>query len=248
MKPDIDIIVKEILAENPELALEASALRALVIELSEKQPLVTVDPAFRARLRAELLKGAVTHKEKRSTLPWWLIYTVPVGVTALLLLVMQPSYTTTPIEPTSTDSFDVGPSMMQIEGGATMKAPNGSNLSREAGFSEDTMAGSAPFSSNDFFTAAFMPNRQAVRFSYLSLSVPAFISVSGPEGNVLVSELILPGEHTNLVLPVIGMITSGADYTATLYYDNGDAVFTEGNEIMALNPTGTPISMILVAP
>ncbi len=248
MKTDINKIVKEVLAENPDLSLEVSELQALVSELSEKRPSVTVDPVFRARLRAELLSRSVSHKEKRSVLPWWLIYTVPVGVTALLIFVIQPTSTTAPLVPTNTDSFDSAPSVIQMEEGSMMKAVDESNPSHEAGYSEDVTEASESFGSNDFFTVAFTPDRQQVRFSYLFLSAPAFISITGPEGIIFTSNLFLPGEHTNLMLPLNVIISSGATYTATLYYDNGDTVFTEGEDIVALNPTGVSISMTLIAP
>ncbi len=100
MKPDIETIVQDILKDTPELALEAEAIRVLVSERVAKQPTVAVAEAFRARLRAQLVSAAVVPQEKRALLPWWLVYTVPVGLTALLLLVIQPPYATAPVIPT----------------------------------------------------------------------------------------------------------------------------------------------------
>jgi hypothetical protein len=63
---------------------------------------------------------------------------------------------------------------------------------------------------------------------------------------VLVSDLVVPGEQTNLELPLRGTVTAGATYTATLHYDNGDGVFTVADDIPAQDAAGNPISMTLV--
>lgn len=264
MKPDIDTIVEDILRDNPELVPEAEALRVLVSELAAKQPHITVDEAFKARLRAKLVSGAVVAPAtKRSVLPWWLIYTVPVGVTALMLLVIQPPYATAPVMPTDiettetsdtaesieTGSFDAAPAMMYMETEPAMKGSGGDTArSFETGVAEDTMLIEAPAGNSDYFTAELTPDRQAVRLVHLSVANPAFVSIGGPQGEVVVSGLFLPGEHVNVLLPVKGGVVRGGTYTAILYYDNGDGRYTEGFEVMALDASGTPISMTLVAP
>ncbi|MCU0678457.1 MAG: DUF4115 domain-containing protein [Candidatus Pacebacteria bacterium] len=246
MKPDIDTIVKDLLAAEPELTLEASALRALVAELTEHQPAVTVDAAFRARLRSELLEALPAPKVSRTRvqLPWWLIYTVPVGVTAILLLVVQPTPTTLP--PTAPDSYESAPAMYEMEPGASKRSGEMSEESMSTGLADDTMSFPAPVGTNDFFTAAFTENRDAVRVAYVSVSAPAFIRVTGDTGEVLVSKLLPPGEQTNIELSLPSTVTVGVTYTATLHYDNGDGVFSAVDDMPALDTAGTPIAMTLV--
>jgi hypothetical protein len=245
MKPDIDSIIKDIVAADPKLGLEASTLRAVVEELALKQPVVTVDAAFRDRLRSELLRQMPAPKESRLTLPWWIIYTVPFGVTAILLLVVQPSYTTLPPTPTSVDTDVTAPATLQMDGGAGKRSSDMSTESAPAGFSGDTMEHQAPVGTNDFFTAAFTPDRTAVRFAYIYVSAPAFILVTGNEGEVLVSNLLLPGEQTNLEIPLKVTVTRGATYTATLYYDNGDGVFNSVDD-RPVQYQGMPVSMTII--
>jgi hypothetical protein len=246
MKPDIETIVKDLLAAEPELSLEAPALRALVTELTEHQPVVTVDAAFRARLRSELLRAVPAPKASRTRvqLPWWLIYTVPVGVTAVLLLIVQPTPTTLP--PTAPDSHESTPAMYEMDPGASKRSGEMSEETMSTGLADDTMSFPAPVGTNDFFTAAFTDNRDAVRVAYVSVSAPAFIRVTGDAGEVVVSELLPPGEQTNIELPLPGTVIAGVTYTATLHYDNGDGVFSEIDDMPAINTSGTPITMILV--
>ncbi len=266
MKPDIETIVQDILKDTPELALEAEAIRVLVSELVAKQPTVAVDEVFRARLRAQLVSAAVVPQEKRALLPWWLVYTVPVGLTALLLLVIQPPYATAPVIPTvpeaapstlnteapeavETGSYDAAPSMMRMETAPAMKVGGGDAMQTfETGLAEDAVEAVMPASVSEYFNAEFTPDGQAVRITHLSLAVPAFVTVSGPEGVVTVSGLFLPGEHASTLLPLSSGIRSGEVYTAVWYYDNGDEVYTEGFEALAVDWTGAPISMTFIAP
>jgi hypothetical protein len=104
----------------------------------------------------------------------------------------------------------------------------------------------APAGTGDFFTAAFTDNRTAIRLAYIAVSAPAFVRVTDEAGEVLVSDLIAPGEQTNLELPLPGSVTVGVTYTATLHYDNGDGVFTLADDLPAQDATGNPISMTLI--
>ncbi len=241
MKPDTDTIIAEILAEHPELASEESSLRALVVELEGSRPNVSVDAAFKQSLRNRLMaEGVAKPKKSAAVLPWWLLYTVPVGITALLLLVVQPESVTAPQAPSGEALYESAPTMMKMEEGAarSMTAP----------VADEESAMLAPAGTNDFFTAAFTPDRQSLRVSYLTLSAPAYLIVSGRDGVVAQSSLMLPGEHTNLIVPFAGGLVSGAAYEAILYYDNGDGVYTEGFEVMAVSTAGTPVSVTLIAP
>jgi hypothetical protein len=277
MKPDIDSIIEELRTDTPDLTVEDGVLRAVLLELIAKQPAVAIDEAFRVRLRAELMKGEAAPAEKRFALPWWFAYTVPVGLTALLLLVIQPPYATAPVvspniettetteqsealeatetgsaPTTGTDSFDAAPAMLEATPAPApaMKVGGGDDSARmfDAGMAEDGAPMMVPESVPAYFTAAFTSDRQTLLVTYLSLEVPAFLMVTGPDEVVAVSGLFLPGEHVNVVLPITGRIESGVLYGALLYYDNGDGVYTKGAETLARDRSGVPISLELVAP
>lgn len=243
MKPDTDSIVAEILKENPELALTEASLRALVVELQATQPVVAVDPAFKARLRAALLSETYQPKARAVQLPWWLLYTVPVGITALLLLVVQPESVTAPLEPTTTntETFESAPTMMKMEDEGVMRM-------MDTGLAEDVpFAEPAPLDGTDFFTAAFTPDYQYVRVSFAEVTRAAFIAVIGKEGRVATSGLLLPGEHVDVLIPVTAAIPPGTSYGAYLYYDNGDGAFVMGDEMGAIDNYGAPIAVTLKA-
>jgi hypothetical protein len=265
MKPDIDTIVKDLLTQNPDLAIEASTLRALVAEMVAHQPVVSVDDAFRARLRAELLARVAVPKEKRLALPWWLIYTVPFGVTAVLLLVVQPSPSSVPIPPAATPTpdarttgdvppdtatYESAPAMMMdmgdMGGGASKKAAESSDAATSASFAEDAMLYDAPTVASDFFTADFTPDRKAIQFTYMVVSAPVFVRITSPDGSTLASGLLAPGEYTDLLLPMGTTIARGGTYTATLYHDNGDGVFTMDGDTPVLDASGSPVSLTLI--
>ena len=262
MKPDIDIIVKDLLAQNPDLEIEAGVLRVLVADMIAQQPTVNIDPAFRARLREELTRRAPAAKEKHLTLPWWLIYTVPFGVTAMLFLVIQsPQPVMPPIVPanTSIDSnttidsaaTEVAPAMMQadMDMGASKRSGGAADdaAGTSAGLADEAMMYQMPVGANDSFAADFTPDRKAIRFSSVSVSAPAFVHITSERGGSLTSNLIMPGEHTNLFLPIGRTVTRGETYTATLYYDNGDGMFMPAEDVMAYDATGMPITVSLIA-
>lgn len=265
MKPDIDTIVKDLLTQNPDLEIEAGVLRVLVAEMVAHQPVVSIDDAFRARLRTELLEHAVAAKRQRPALPWWLIYTVPFGVTAVLLLVVQPSPSSVPIPPAATPTTDTrtigdvppdtatyesAPAMMMdmgdMEGGASRKAAESSDAATSASFAEDAMLYDAQPVASDFFTADFTPDRQAIQFTYMVVSAPAFVRITSPDGSTLASGLLAPGEYTDLLLPMGTTITRDGTYTVTLYHDNGDGVFTVDGDTPVLDASGVTVSLTLI--
>lgn len=243
MKHDIDTLVADICAAYPELAGDAVAVRAIVSELVASQPTVTVDESFKTQLRAKLLMKSVEQRSvKKNTMPWWLMYTVPVGVVAVLLLVVYPDHATAPQQPVGIEmtypaadsSFKINQDAMQDERSAVMETAD--------------MDGAATFASSDFFTATFVSERSSVRVSYITLSQPGFVVVSGESGVVAMSEILIPGEHTEVEFAVSTQVQSGKAYTATLFYDNGDGVYTEEFDFVAYDLSGVPVSMQIVAP
>lgn len=241
MRLDIDTIVTDICISYPELAKETDLVRAIVTELIENQPVVTVDETFKARLRIELVSRANNQIKSKLAVPWWFIYTVPIGVTAILLLVVYPNLATAPQPLMPTDIVKPESSMMKKGGEESSDIWSTTMESSDVG-AETTMVES------DFFTATFLPDRQSIKVAYATLSQPGFIVVSGSEGIVATSELILPGDHIDLMIPVSRPVQSGVTYTATLHYDNGDDVFTEEYDFVSYDQLGQPVSILIVAP
>lgn len=239
MKSDIDSIVADICAADPELAKDETFVRSLVSELTTKQPTVTADPAFRARLRNELLARAASHTT-RTTLPWWFIYTVPVGVTVLLLLLVKPDLSGVPSPIAEHDALAPTTVSLKVDDSAD------SALSTTALTGPDMSAKSAPVAS-DFFTATLDRTTQTIVIGYASLTQAGFIVVTDPTGITATSTLLLPGEYEHVTLRATTPIESGVLFTATLYYDDGDATYTDGADIIARDPRGEPIAVPLVS-
>jgi hypothetical protein len=241
MKTDIDTLVKDICAAQPELAEDAVAARALVAELIEHQPMVPIDESFKLRLRTELVDQVKRRSAQKAGLPWWLIYTVPVGVTAVLLLMVYPDLVSSPSQVPMTD-------MAYPARDASLKMDEESARTWSADMEDGDIEAESNMVSTDFFTASFSSNRLFVEVAYLNLSQPGFIVVRGREGMVAISDPILPGEHTGLSISMAQRAIPGAAYTATLHYDTGDGLFVEGVDPVAYDQFGQPIQMQLVTP
>lgn len=243
MMRDIDTLVTDICNTYPELAGEIASVRALVTELIENQPTVDINEAFKSRLRTKLILEANNRPKPLVAIPWWFVYTVPVGITAILLIIVYPNLATAPqpLAPT-----------------ADMVSPAGSMM--KLGEEEESFDSHSTFMENnevqtkrmmvvpDYFTATFMSNSQSIKVAYATVSQPGFIVLSGPEGVVAHSELLLPGEYMDLVLAVARPVQPGVTYTATLYYDNGDSTFSTEADFGASDSSGQLISMPIVAP
>ncbi|MEZ4195247.1 MAG: hypothetical protein R3B53_02505 [Candidatus Paceibacterota bacterium] len=245
MKQDIDTLVTDICTVYPELTKEVASVRALVTELVTHSPKVDIDDTFKARLRSEVL-GRVKDKVKpKVAVPWWLIYTVPVGVTAVLLLVVYPNLATAPIAeplaPMEMENVSPAGSMMKMGGEESADMWSTTMEMGDAGLETSVM-------SADYFTATFSPDGRSINLAYAILSQSGFVVVSGPEGVVAISELMLPGEQVDVRLPMVSAVKSGVTYSATLYYDNGDGVFDLGIDLVAHDYSGQPVMMPMVAP
>lgn len=242
MKHDIDTLTADICTSHPELAQDSTVVRAVVTEFLAHQPEVVVDAVFKANLRAELMSRIDRRSPSKTQLPWWLVYIVPVGVTAILLLVIQPQLAPSPQQSLVDDV--VYPA---ADSSLKMHEESEQGMRSAATMSSDSVAETAE-SATDFFTAAFLPNAQSVRVAYLSLSQPGFIVVSGEAGVVVASELIHPGEYIDMTLPLQVPAVSGTTYTVTLFYDDADGVFVEGLDTSAVDRSGGVVSMQIIAP
>lgn len=239
MKTEIDIIVEDIVATLPPLASDAVLVREIVAHLLENKPRVEVDEAFRASLRQELLQSINTHKNTKSTLsPWWFIYIAPVGVTAVLLILLQPSQTQAP-----QDFYET--STMPSESSLKMDNRAGSEEQSRAMTPEADMDGGYAYSSADVFAISTSPDRSGFVLDYISLSRPGFVVVATPQGvQVATSRLIPSGEHEGISLAATRPLQQGIIYTAHFYYDNGDGVYIEAEENPALDENGEPLTVL----
>ena len=89
----VEEIVKELCAQEPDFVGHEDEVRALVLALKEVEPAGTLDPVFVSELREKLLTQG-TQSPKPIPSPYipdwtaWIVRLAPVGVMALLLMVV----------------------------------------------------------------------------------------------------------------------------------------------------------------
>ena len=241
MKQELDSIVAELCAFDADLAKDPGLVRRIVEELQRSKPAVVIDDSFRAQLRSDLLH-AHRAKASRPMVPAWLLYAAPVGVAALVLMFIGPSFA-----PFSTLAPHP-PKEAPADAVMKMATPSMSSDSSESGATatglERTIT--APLQA-DYFTALITSNTVAV--SYLTTTKPSYIVVTDTAGNeVAVSELFDPGEHINTSFSARVAFVTDVIYTATLYYDSGDGVYTKATDEVAVDETGNAVSIPLALP
>lgn len=241
MTHELEKLVHELCAFDSELAKDPKVIRHIVEELEHSKPGVVIDDAFRTRLRSELMRTySNTKPVPNNRLPWWVLYTAPLGVTALLLIIIRPALTPpSDIAPLHTPETATG-DMMKM-GPTTADDAN----SREA--TGDMLQTNTMQSNTDYFTASIA--NETVLVTYLTTTQPSYIVVTDSASAVLaVSELLNPGEHTSYTFTARTSFASGTIYTATLHYDNGDGVYTQGDDVSATDMSGVPLSLLVALP
>lgn len=237
MKSKIDIIVEDICATDPTLGEDVVLLRQIIEELIEHKPAVQVDDAFKARLRQELLESVSAQAViTPSPYPWWLLYTVPFGVTAVLFLLLQPDLLQAPqnmyeVPMTPADSMLKMDERVSDES-ASIMAPQSDMGDEQANYSAD------------IFTVSASVNQAQVMIEYISLSRPGYVLISSVEGVVAVSSIIETGESEGVTINLNVPLAKEVIYTAMLYYDNGDGVYVEGEEELAVGQDGQSLSVM----
>jgi hypothetical protein len=113
--------------------------------------------------------------------------------------------------------------------------------------SESTMSMKTAPSSPPPFTVEAQSPGPKVTISSVSVGVMSFIAVytylpDGREQVVGVSPLIMPGTTTDVPVYLRAPTRVGQSYVAVLHIDNGNRVFTYGEDMPALDEFGNPYS------
>lgn len=233
MQPSLEQLLADIYALDASLREQDVEVRALVQQLLIEKPVVLVDPAFRARLRAELLKKQpVASPASTSGLPWWLFYAAPIGVTAVLILMLVPEYTKTqaPFVPTAVPNVEqadpVADEAMFIN--APAEAPStkrGAGMTSESEMS--TFGMEADMAISDSISIGTQEAGRVVLVESAFLSMPAYVvvqSVGQPDTVLGMSELLLPGEQLPFAINLQTPLLASGTYEAVVYHDDGDGI------------------------
>lgn len=251
MVPTLENLVRDIIALDPSLASEEEAVRTLVAELIKRKPVIAPDAAFVRELKKTLLAPSVAENKPVPGLPFWLVYAAPVGVVAVLVLMLLPRQdnSVTPVPEV----------VMPIEEARlfTTEPEAASQKQSDTPAPEDTALFSTlslPTDVGDSFALAPEPNGESVLIEYIAVTAPSFVVVEGVGNDGVsavsngVSTLILPETTTPLVIELTVPLLPEQLYTATLYRDNGDGVFSVLADHPVLDASGAPLQQLFSLP
>jgi len=248
--PDrIEHIIEDIYILEPALREQDTEVRALVTSLVSVKPAVAVDDAFVQTLRRELLTSVPVPKAIPSP---WMMYLAPLGAMAVLVLMLVPGYMTnkTVELPTALPEMMNTEMQMDTEDGVGMK--RSADVVPEAA-SMMMMVPSDDYVMSDMITVFDQTPGRVVQVASVTLTAPGFVVIQadggGVPGAILGVSPILFAETTDSVEISLGVgMTEGVWYFATVYHDDGDAVFTPETDLAVLDAyTGTPLMFMFGA-
>lgn len=243
MQPTLEQLLADIYTLDASLREQDSDVRALVQQLLVEKPVVAVDSAFRARLRAELLEKRPVVSPSTPLLPWWLFYAAPVGVAAVLILMLVPEYTKTQVPFVPTTIPDVEQAAPVADEALFMNAPVVNPAAkREAGvYSKSEVSTFGADGDMVVSDALYIGTQEAgtlVLVESALLTTPAYVVVHeiGQRDAVLgMSDILLPGEQLPFAITLQTPLQQGDTYEAVLYYDDGDGVRAIASDTEALS-------------
>ena len=253
----IEIILQELTLLDPNLKEREADLRSILVHLSAKKPLVVPDATFASTLRERVLTiKPLPLRSPYTSVNWWAVHLAPVGALALLLLILAPQSLHSPMDTESTPpSSQSENTMLRMESVDT--SSGGSDVELYDVSSEDApestmMKSGAPMENLPLpLTVSSQTPGVSVRIDSVTTWIPSFIGISaylpdGTERLVGVSPLIVPGTTMDIPVYLRTPTHVGESYTATLYADNGNRVFTYGEDTPVTDAYGNPASVTFV--
>lgn len=247
MEDQIQKIVQELFELDPELRTEEVLVRKLVLEMLESRPAVMPDAALKATVRARLLATLATSKTEAKTgfvLPWWLIYSAPVGVAALLFMLTTPGngpiilapYSSVPVE----EMAPMSEPAVSAKGSPEMDSAAGMrSMTMPTDMGGDMMVESPEvqvYEASTLIVGSQVPGMTVLIEGGL-LTNNAFVTVRElATGTIIgVSEMKLSGEMAGFLLPLISPTEAGMVYEAAIYFDDGDGLFAESADSLVFS-------------
>ncbi len=235
MHDHIETMLNDLYTLDPSLRERDTDVRNIVHALITHKPAVTIDSVFVTDLRRTLL---TTPRSIPS--PWytWFAHAAPVGVVALIMLMIVPAFTGpvhVPQDVPLADSFATeAPVMMEAKNIADTSDPESTTRML-------IMSDSVP---SDSFTLAPQPAGDTVSIDYATLTTPGFITVNRVNGDGTIGErlgmsvLLTQGTTEAFTVPLTVSMVVGDTFYAVLYPDNGDGVLTD-DDTMHYTADGT---------
>ena len=236
MQEPLEVLLEDIYTLEPALRDRDAEVRALIASLQAHKPAIKIDEDFARSLRAKLLAApTVSPLKNQAILSPWMRYLAPVGVMALLLLILVPGYLGQ-----QTPDTALKPATMQ-----STLAPETS--SRSVGSAEDSMmimnSADAPLISGDDLMISPQSEGVVVTVESVSLNSPGFVVIAtsqtmNQDTIIGTSHLLFAGLNEQIEIPLTAKMVSGQTLFATLYYDNGDGVFDSNSDTLVYDPSG----------
>jgi hypothetical protein len=239
MQEKLTQILNDIYALDPALREQDEQVRTLVSAFLAQKPQVEITTAFKQNLRASLVNTKSSERPVKA-LPWWTFYVAPLGVAALIILMLIPDYdpdfapSAMPRNQIEINNYNAqDEASVDVFGGAADS--NAVNTKRSATPAEESAAmmmvpemdSSIP--SKSLLVSTQEPGNVIV-VDFVSLLVPGYVVIhtedSGEMGEIIGASAVLPdglSEMITIQLPATTM--PDQTFFAVLYFDNGDGVF-----------------------
>lgn len=261
MEDHTEKILQELFVLDPALKADESLVRALVAEMLAHKPSIVPDASLKAAVRARLLAAMATSTTETKSgfvLPWWLVYSAPVGVAAVLFLLTAPGYSPAPdlnFAPTTMpEAYKGGAPAIYSESAVDVGAPtNDTGLYQKTtpGAESDAavrsmtmpedmgegimteMAEPEAVLSSSLYIGQQQPG-MVVSIAEAAFTAPAFVLVRDLTTRevVGVSELYSEGTLYSQVFLIKQPLLAERVYEAAVYLDDGDGVFVEETDTL----------------
>jgi len=241
MLNSLEQILADIYTLDPSLKESDADVRLLVTALLEAKPQIAPSESFVRELRVKLQTVPVTIAAPKPILSPWVMYLTPVGLMAVLVLVLVPDYLSAP-----TLEYDSTPT--SLEGGVFMESMDTYDAKRSGGSEESDVSimqmNTMMMAPEDSISISTQPPGNIAFVDYVSLTSPGFIviksSLNGEPGEVLGVSIYLKEGMTEQIQIVLQK-PMGIDQTffAMVYQDDGDARFDLGNDTLLFDASGT---------
>lgn len=257
MHDTIEHITTDLYTIDPSLKERDTEVRAIIKAFMAQRPTAEIDPTFMYALRRDILAHE-GHRNQPS--PWsaWFVHLAPVGVAAILMLMLVPGIIgPQPVpevvevaEPSITTSSE-----MATEEGAddTFAKRSGNPPTDDISLMHATGLTDTP---GDSFTLPPQLPGNTMVVEYASLTAPGFLAIeripqTGSYGEIIGVTPLLPIGVTNAItVPLTTLTTVDEIFYVSLYPDNGDERFTEEDRAPYVAGTQEPLRTLVsvVAP
>jgi hypothetical protein len=252
--------MRELIALDSTFRENELEARALITLLTEKKPDVTIDEVFVRDLRARLIQpNKFPFRSPYHRVSWWAVHLAPIGVVAILLLVLMPQgFYYTEEQSVSTQEIGIDESIeTQIPDNTSftndmtnakmVPEPSGGGVKTMDSFSKMGEEGGAQLRQPDHFELAAQRPGVSIIIESVTLTRPGYIIIHtfGQQGIgpiVGVSPVQNGGTTVGVPIYLRNATRYGELYYAALYHDNGNGVFSFSDDIPVIDPLlGTPV-------